>query len=43
MDLLMNMLVYNNVWNYDDDELVSGDGHIWKYFLVVIDLEYDIT
>jgi len=37
MDLWMNRHAYNNVWNYDIDE------HVWKYILVVIDHENDIT
>lgn len=40
--LLMNMLVYNVVWNCDNDGLVYGYEHLWKYLLVIIDHEHDI-
>jgi len=47
MDSLMNSNVYNFVWNCDDDDdddwLVNGYDHVWKYMMIVIDHEHDIT
>jgi len=28
------MHVYNDVWNYDDDGLINGYEHVWKYMMV---------
>jgi len=39
----MNVHVYNDVWNCDDDGLVNGYDHVWKYMMIVIDHKHDIT
>lgn len=43
-DSLMNTHVYNNAWNYDDNGFVNGYEHyVWKYVMIIIDYEHDIT
>lgn len=43
MDSLININVYNDVWNCDDDGLVNENEHVWNYMMVIIDHEHDIT
>ena len=41
--LWMNVHVYNDVWSCDNDGFVNGYEHVWKYMLVAINHEHDIT